>query len=133
MPVRVLLHLNYVTNMKKSKYTGVVYSTESGKICPDCGHPEKKCCCSRKKNPHPSDGIVRISRETKGRKGSGVSLISGLPLAEADLKKLAKHLKKKCGSGGTVKKGIIEIQGNHRDTLLDVLTNMGYRVKRAGG
>ena len=119
--------------MKKYKHTGVVYSTDGGRICPTCGHPEKKCCCSRKKNRHPSDGIVRISRETKGRKGSGVCLISGLPLAEADLKKLAKQLKKKCGSGGTVKKGIIEIQGNHRDTLLDALTNMGYTVKRAGG
>lgn len=119
--------------MKKNRAEGLVYSSESGRMCPGCGHPVKQCCCS-KGHPSPKgDGIVRISRQTKGRKGSGVSIISGLPLAEGELKKLAKQLKKKCGSGGTVKAGNIEIQGDHRQTLVDALQKAGYKAKPAGG
>jgi translation initiation factor 1 len=81
----------------------------------------------------PSDGIVRISRETKGRKGKGVTLIGGLPLAQKDLKALAKKLKAKCGTGGTVKEGVIEIQGDQRDLLVAELSQQGYTVKRSGG
>lgn len=72
-------------------------------------------------------------RQTKGRKGKGVTLISGVPLAQAELKKLAKRLKQKCGCGGSLKNGIIEIQGDHRDTLETELATLGYNVKRAGG
>jgi translation initiation factor 1 len=72
-------------------------------------------------------------RETKGRKGKGVSLVVGLPLDSTGLKKMARQLKQKCGSGGTVKDGVIEIQGDHRDTLMNVLVKLGYTVKRAGG
>ena len=79
------------------------------------------------------DGIVRISRQTKGRKGGGVCLITGLPLNEAGLKQLAQDLKRSCGAGGTIKKGVIEIQGDHRQALIAVLTARGYRVKLAGG
>lgn len=79
------------------------------------------------------DGIVRVSRETKGRKGAGVTIISGLPGSEDDLKKLAAELKKKCGAGGAIKDGQIEIQGEHRDRLVAELDKMGYRVKRSGG
>jgi translation initiation factor 1 len=76
---------------------------------------------------------VRIERQTKGRKGKGVTLITGIPLNDEELKTLAKSLKQKCGSGGTVKNGIIEIQGDHRDQLLPLLTEKGWNVKKAGG
>jgi translation initiation factor 1 len=80
-----------------------------------------------------NDGVVRVGRETKGRKGKGMSLISGVPLPPEELKKLAKELKQKCGTGGTVKDGVIEIQGDHRDTLIDLLKARGWTVKRSGG
>ena len=79
------------------------------------------------------DGVVRISRQTKGRKGSGVCLITGMDLGEAELKKLAKQLKKKCGSGGTVKTGVIEIQGDHREILVEALMKLGFKAKLSGG
>ena len=112
-----------------------VYSSEHGRMCPDCRRPLSKCNCkAEKKNAKPkTDGIVRVSRETKGRKGSGVSIITGLPLNDADLKKLAKQLKKTCGSGGTVKDRTIEIQGDHRDKLVAELQKLGYTAKKAGG
>jgi translation initiation factor 1 len=111
--------------MKGPKTKGLVYSTDTGRTCPGCGHPVKQCCC-RQESRHEDDTVMRVSRQTKGRKGSGVCLITGLPLNEAELKKLARELKKKCGSGGTVKNGIIEIQGDHRDILVDILTKMGF-------
>ncbi|MFT5701959.1 MAG: translation initiation factor 1 [Desulforhopalus sp.] len=120
--------------MKKVKTKGLVYSTETGRTCPGCGHPLKQCCCSSKQNTRPpSDGIVRVSRQTKGRKGAGVSIITGIPLADAELKKVAKTLKQKCGTGGTVKNGIVEIQGDHREILVDSLIQLGYKAKLAGG
>lgn len=79
------------------------------------------------------DGTVKVSRETKGRKGKGVTLISGVPLGADSLAALAKNLKQLCGTGGTVKDGNIEIQGDHRDRLVVELQSRGYRVKRAGG
>lgn len=110
----------------------LVYSTESGRTCPDCSQPMDDCRCGPAAPPE-GDGIVRVSRETKGRKGKGVTLISGLVLPEKDLKALAKTLKAKCGTGGTVKDFVIEIQGDQRDTLVPELEKLGYRVKRAGG
>ena len=110
-----------------------MYSTEHGTICPQCGHPKAQCACSRQQSLPRGDGIVRISRETKGRKGKGVTLISGLPLDEAALEALAKQLKQRAGSGGTVKEGLIEIQGDHRALLVAELQKKGYRVKQAGG
>lgn len=118
---------------KKSKTEGLVYSTEFGKACPECGNPNNKCSCSKNISKVPNDGIVRISRQTKGRKGSGVSLVTGVPLEDKDLKKLAKQLKQKCGTGGTIKSGIIEIQGDHREVLKHELSKRGYSVKLAGG
>jgi len=109
-----------------------VYSTEEGRICPGCGAPDGRCVCDAVK-PAPRDGVVRVSRETKGRKGKGVTLISGLPLDEAGLAALAKDLKQRCGTGGTVRDGVIEIQGDHRDRLVLELQGRGHRVKRAGG
>jgi translation initiation factor 1 len=76
---------------------------------------------------------VRVSRETKGRKGSGVTLVTGLPLAGGDLRQLASKLKQRCGSGGTMKDGVIEIQGDHRDLVCEEIRKLGYPVKRAGG
>lgn len=124
--------------MKKKKDKGVVYSTDVGRTCPGCGHPAGQCCCSSsgsrpKGDGIVGDGIVRIQKETKGRKGSGVCLITGIPSSEKELTHLAKELKKKCGSGGTVKNGVIEIQGDHRELLADLLGKRGYSVKLAGG
>ena len=111
----------------------LVYSDQLGRICPDCHQPVQKCCCNQQPNRPKGDGIVRIQRETKGRKGKGVTLISGIPLAPDELKILAKSLKQKCGTGGTIKNGIIEIQGDHRDLLLTLLLEQGWKVKKAGG
>ncbi|KAA3616560.1 MAG: translation initiation factor Sui1 [Calditrichaeota bacterium] len=110
-----------------------VYSTEHGRMCPDCGKAEAKCQCQKSKTPPRGDGIVRIARSTKGRKGKGVTVISGVPLHKDGLKDLAKELKQKCGTGGTVKDGVIEIQGEHRDVLVEELKKRGYTVKRSGG
>ncbi|MHA7878620.1 MAG: translation initiation factor Sui1 [Saccharospirillum sp.] len=111
----------------------LVYSTESGRTCPDCGQPIHNCQCNHEKTPPVGDGIVRVSRETKGRKGKGVTLITGIPLAEKELKALAKQLKARCGTGGTVKDFVIEIQGDQRDLLVEELSKRGFTVKKAGG
>ena len=76
---------------------------------------------------------MRVGRETRGRKGKGVSVITGIPLAGAELEALATRLKKRCGSGGTVDGAVIEIQGDHRDLLVEELGKLGYAVKRSGG
>lgn len=112
---------------------GLVYSTETGRLCPDCGELKSECRCKADDGIPRGDGIVRVSRETKGRKGKGVTLVTGVPLAEKDLKALAKKLKAKCGTGGTVKAGVIEIQGDQRDPLVAELQKQGYTVKKAGG
>jgi translation initiation factor 1 len=85
------------------------------------------------KSRQEGDGVVRVSRQTKGRKGRGVCIITGVDTGGAELKKLAKELKKLCGSGGTVKNGVIEIQGDHREILVEALKALGYKAKPAGG
>lgn len=118
-----------------------VYSTDHGKLCPTCGKSAAQCnghrkskAASRTTAPLPkNDGVVRVGRESKGRKGKGVTVITGIPLATAELDKLAKRLKQTCGAGGAVKNGVIEIQGDHRDMLLAELSKQGYTVKRSGG
>ena len=102
-------------------------------MCPTCTKPLADCACGQDSQGPLGDGHVRVSRETKGRKGKGVTLISGLPVDAKDLQKLAKQLKRKCGAGGTVKDGIIEIQGEHRDLLVQELQALGYKAKRSGG
>ena len=116
-----------------NKGDGLIYSTEFGIMCPDCIKPTVKCICRTKQSIPKSDGIVRLIRETKGRKGKGVTLITGVPLDNEGLKKFAKSLKQKCGSGGSLKNGVIEIQGDLRDVLEKELGMLGYKVKRAGG
>lgn len=112
----------------------VVYSTDQGRHCPDCNRPLAQCQCSKSSNVVPDgDGIVRLQRETKGRKGKGVTLVTGVPLAPSELKKLAKELKQLCGTGGSVKNGIIEIQGDQRKSLQQALQAKGYPVKLSGG
>lgn len=118
--------------MKRKESARLVYSTEGSNNCNSCGKDLRKCRCDTQKMIK-GDGIVRIHRETKGRKGSGVSLVKGVDLENSELKKLAKELKKKCGTGGTIKAGVIEIQGDHRDLLLNLLRQKGYTVKLAGG
>ena len=111
---------------------GIVYSTEHGRMCPDCGRPIADCRCNSG-GKGKGDGIVRVGRETKGRKGKGVTVVTGVPATPAELVELAGDLKRKCGSGGTVRDGVIEIQGDHRDLLVADLTRRGFTVKRAGG
>jgi len=104
-------------------------------MCPACGEPVGRCVCREREaaTVPPGDGIVRVSRETKGRKGKGVTLVTGVLLDEQALQKLATQLKRRCGAGGTVKDRVIEIQGDHRDLLVEELTRQGYTVKRTGG
>lgn len=117
----------------KNRLTPTVYSTEHGRVCPECGKPSSACGCGKKKSAPVGDGIVRVGRETKGRKGKGVTIITGVPLDSSGLLALGKELKKRCGSGGTVKDGIIEVQGDHRDTVIEELQKRGWKVKRSGG
>ena len=116
---------------KRPGVGGVVYSTELGRTCPACRRALPQCTC--RNTVVVGDGRVRVSRETKGRGGKGVTLVTGIPLPAAELGALATQLKKRCGTGGTVKDGVIEIQGDHRDTVLAELLRLGYQAKRAGG
>jgi translation initiation factor 1 len=111
-----------------------VYSTGIGERCPNCQRAVRDCVC-KKGTPGKvaSDGVVRVSRETQGRKGKGVTVIAGLGLPQDQLDALATELKKRCGSGGAVENGRIEIQGDHRDRLVEELTRRGWKAKRAGG
>lgn len=116
---------------RNEKTGGLVYSTQFGKMCPQCQRAVDACVCSAQSVI--GDGNVRVSRQTQGRNGKGVTLITGLPLNEEALKTLAKILKQKCGVGGTVKQGVIEIQGDHRDLIVTLLKDNGYDAKKSGG
>ncbi|MFC2971860.1 translation initiation factor Sui1 [Azotobacter bryophylli] len=111
---------------------GLVYSTDAGRHCPDCGQPVAQCVC--KQNTIPAgDGIARVRRETKGRGGKTVTTVTGVPLAEAELKELASALKRRCGTGGALKDGVIEIQGEHVELLVEELGKRGFKAKKSGG
>lgn len=107
----------------KDELSQMVYSTDSGRIEPD---PEPE-------NIPEGDGIVRLRRETKGRKGKGVTIVTGLNKPQAELKAIGKKLKQHCGVGGSVKDYDIELQGDQRDSIENWLVKAGYNVKRAGG
>lgn len=116
-----------------SNNSRLVYSTAGNNQCSRCGKALSKCRCdSNTSTSNSTDGIIRLARETKGRKGKGVTLITGFDLPEPELKALAKKLKAHCGSGGTVKDGVIEIQGDHR-TSLKALLEKSHQVKLSGG
>lgn len=120
--------------MKKAfSNTGLVYSTDSGRMCPDCRQPMSACVCKLAKAVPKSDGVARVSRSTKGRGGKTVTLVTGLALDESALTQLGKQLKAACGSGGTVKDGVIEVQGDHCDQVMQALGKQGFTAKRAGG
>jgi translation initiation factor 1 len=112
----------------------IVYTSGVGRICPGCRRPLAQCACkdARGKPARPGTGAVRVARSTQGRGGKVVSVITGLPLGDDALAVLAAELKKRCGSGGTVRDGVIEIQGEHRDTLVAELIRRGYAARRAG-
>ena len=109
----------------------LVYSTDQGRLCPDCQQAQCQCSTS---TAEAGDGNVRIRLETKGRKGKGVTTVTGIPLVGAELKKLLKELKQKTSTGGAVKDQTLELQGDQREKLLLLLSNRGWSsVKKAGG
>jgi translation initiation factor 1 len=102
----------------------IVYATGRGRVTPPKNEPA----------PRPGGGgVVRVGRQIQGRKGKGVTVVTGAPLAEPELAALGAELKRRCGSGGTVKAGIIEIQGDHRDVVVAELQKRGWTVRRSGG
>lgn len=121
----------------RSRNSELVYSTGTGDIRGErprgrggsqrggAGHPDRPAA--------PADGTVRVGRETKGRKGKVVTILTGLPVSGRELEALARELKALCGAGGTVRDGVVEIQGDHRDRLVRALEERGWRVKRSGG
>lgn len=112
----------------------LVYSTRPGRICPACGRPVAECRCASAAGRAPAtDGIVRIRREVKGRNGKTVTTVSGVPVDSAALTALAADLRRLCGAGGSVKDGVIVVQGDHVDFVMAELDRRGYKVKRAGG
>lgn len=111
----------------------LVYSTETGRMCPTCRKPLTDCACKANAKAKPAgDGNVRVQRESKGRGGKTVTLVRGLPLDADALAALGKQLRSACGSGGTVKEGVIEIQGDHCDKVMEALQKQGYKPKRVG-
>jgi translation initiation factor 1 len=116
---------------------GLVYSTAGGRVgrCPRCGRPlqDGRCDCARRERALAGDGVVRVRRETGGRRGKTVTTISGTPGTEAERRALAKRLKALCGTGGTVSDGVIELQGDHRTRVIEHLRGLGLEVKSAGG
>lgn len=113
--------------------TRTVYSTKLGRHCTLCGRAASACICRASPRAPRGDGIVRVRREVGGRRGKTVTTISGVPSDDDRLRELAADLKRLCGSGGSVKEGTIEIQGDHCTVVIAELTKRGFTVKRAGG
>ncbi len=115
---------------------GLVYSTEGGRMCPACRKAVLACVCKAKSGDSGSgdgDGVVRVSRETKGRGGKAVTVIRGVLLSSAGLADLGKRIRAACGAGGTLKEGVLEVQGDHVERVMQLLGEQGWVVKRAGG
>lgn len=117
--------------MKQSSGSNLVYSTDGGRACPACRLPVAQCACQAKAVVQ-GDGVVRVARQSKGRGGKTVTLIKGLALDAPALALLGKQLRSACGSGGTVKDGVIEVQGDHCDVVMAALVKLGHHPKRAG-
>jgi translation initiation factor 1 len=113
--------------------SGFSMNPEWSKSAPGTPLPPKKAPKPHNPPKQKHDGIVRVGRETKGRKGAGVTVVTGIQSHPEGLEKLAKQFKQLCGSGGTIRNGVIEIQGDHRDLLVDELQKLGHSVKRSGG
>ncbi len=111
----------------------LVYSTERGRICPGCGNAADECACGGRSAKTRNDGIVRVRREVKGRAGKTVTTIEGIPLRGEAIDALASELKRRCSAGGSVKDGVIVLQGDHRKTVVPILEAKGYRAKLSGG
>lgn len=118
--------------MKSSSSSTLVYSTDGGRTCSACRQPLAQCTC-KANGAVLGDGVVRVSRETKGRGGKSVTLVKGLALDAAALAVLGKQLRAACGAGGTVKDGVIEVQGDHCDLVMEALRKLGHQPKRTGG
>lgn len=114
---------------------GLVYSTDAGRMCPACRRPIASCRCaaSRTAAPPAGDGIARIRRETGGRGGKTVTVVTGLALDEGALAELSRRLKAACATGGTVRGATLELQGDHRDAIASLLEREGIKTRRAGG
>jgi translation initiation factor 1 len=118
--------------MRNSPSGGLVYSTDSGRMCPACRQPIAACVCKQPARAPAGDGIVRVSRQSKGRGGKVVTLVRGLALDDAALAALGKTLRSACGSGGTSKDGVLEVQGDHIERVVQLLQADGFVAKRAG-
>ena len=118
---------------KRPSCDGLVYSTDAGRMCPMCRAPVASCKCATSKARATPGDIARIRREVGGRGGKTVTVVTGLPLDEAALAALSKRLKSACGTGGTVKSGALEFQGDHRELLVSLLASEGFKTKLAGG
>ena len=121
-----------MTRDRSAQTGGLVYSTDGGRMCPACRQPLADCRCGKPATPR-GDGVVRVSRESKGRGGKTVTLVRGLDLEEDALAALGKRLRNACGAGGTAKDGVLEIQGDHCERVIALLQAEGRTVKRAGG
>jgi translation initiation factor 1 len=116
--------------MQSSSKGGLVYSTEVGRTCPECRQAQAACVCKARAKAAPAgDGVVRVSRQSKGRGGKTVTLVKGLALDGVELALLGKQLRTACGAGGTVKDGVIEVQGDHCELLIATLGKLGHRAK----
>jgi translation initiation factor 1 len=132
--------------MRKPATGGLVYSTDGGRMCPNCRRPLANCACVAGTSGTPVSAgtasaaanvpghtIVRVNLDTKGRGGKSVTVVRGLPLNPQALAELGKRLRTVCGAGGTVKDGVLELQGDHCERVISVLKEAGWTVKRAGG
>lgn len=120
--------------MSGNGFSKLVYSTESGRLCPACRQAVDACTCAQaKKSAVLGNGQVKVSRQTKGRGGKCVTVVTGVALDGEALNTLGKQLRSRCGAGGTVKDGMIEIQGDHCKLVLQALLHAGHAAKRSGG
>ncbi len=119
--------------MRNRSQGGLVYSTDSGRMCPACRQPVATCVCAQQLRAPAGDGNVRVSRQSKGRGGKTVTLVRGLALDDTALATLGKRLRSACGSGGTSKDGVIEVQGDHVERVIALLQAEGIAAGRSGG